>query len=65
MNFREVWTRFLTKTTFTTNHLIAMDTMTTLSEILNKLNKEGYTEDFNLIECTTPQKLDSLAGLVK
>ena len=27
-----------------------MDTMTTLSEILNKLNKEGYTEDFNLRE---------------
>ena len=27
-----------------------MDTMTTLSEILNKLNKEGYTEDFNLME---------------
>ena len=25
-----------------------MDTMTTLSEILTKLNQEGYTEDFNL-----------------
>lgn len=27
-----------------------MDTMTTLSEIINKLKKEGYTEDFNLEE---------------
>lgn len=27
-----------------------MDTMTTLSEITNKLKKEGYTEDFNLQE---------------
>ena len=25
-----------------------MDTMTTLSEILTKLKKDGYTEDFNL-----------------
>ena len=25
-----------------------MDTMTTLSEMLTKLKKEGYTEDFNL-----------------
>lgn len=32
-----------------------METMTTLSEITNKLKKEGYTEDFNLkdncLEC--------------
>ena len=27
-----------------------MDTMTTLSEILNKLKNEGYTVDFNLKE---------------
>ncbi len=27
-----------------------MDTMTTLSEILNKLKSEGYTVDFNLKE---------------
>ena len=27
-----------------------MDDMTTLSEIVNKLKKEGYTEDFNLHE---------------
>jgi hypothetical protein len=27
-----------------------MDTMTTLSEVINKLKKEGYTEDFNLQE---------------
>jgi hypothetical protein len=27
-----------------------MDTMTTVSEIINKLKKEGYTEDFNLKE---------------
>jgi hypothetical protein len=27
-----------------------MDPMTTLTEIINKLKKEGYTEDFNLKE---------------
>ena len=27
-----------------------MEPMTTLSEILNKLKKEGYTEDFNRVE---------------
>ncbi len=32
-----------------------MDTMTTVSEVINKLQKEGYTVDFNLkdscLEC--------------
>jgi tRNA G26 N,N-dimethylase Trm1 len=27
-----------------------MDTMTTVSEVLNKLKKDGYTVDFNLTE---------------
>ena len=38
-----------------------MNPMTTLSEILNKLNKEGYTEDFNL----TGSRLDSPGNLIR
>ena len=37
-----------------------MDTMTTLSEVLNKLKKDGYTVDFNLSENSLKCKGSSL-----